>query len=312
MLKRENPLVILGYHGLCEDPAHHLNDFCFLSVEKFKQDLESVQACGWKMIDLSTAIHKLKNRSLEQPSVAITFDDGFRSSLHYAEPLLKKHEAHATVFLPTNLQQRRRPPWFTDIIHAVTNSNRQHFEFYGRRFYLTDDKQKQITSQFIQSFLKELHPKAIRLIVGKLYADLDVDLPNHNPEHQLASPEECRQALSRGYFDFGAHSSNHWIHSKLSRNELENEIAESTATLQELLQRKRILYAYPNGRRCDFTSTCIETLKKHNVEAALTTIQGWNRRSTHPYALRRFCVGSETRVDTILRSTLWNVLSYLG
>jgi peptidoglycan/xylan/chitin deacetylase (PgdA/CDA1 family) len=308
-MPRRNPLVILCYHGLTQYPEHHLHDFCFVTPEKFRNDLRCVRKLGWTLASLQEAIVALRRGDLRWPTVVITFDDGFKSVLSLAEPILRGQSAHATIYLPTHFILAQTPLWFTHVIHSIRSTKKSRFNFYGRSFELSDHFYKQDASRRIQNFLRELHPQAIDIVMAQLAQQLDVELSNSNQEHQLMSIDECKRALQSGVFALGAHSAHHYIHSKISQRELRDEISQSQSVIRELYQSAQggvktlsmpFHYAYPNGRRRDISESCFELLMQSGVESAVTTISGWNWDLRAPLSLKRYCVGPQTRIEEIL------------
>lgn len=312
MKKNRNPLVVLCYHGLCDDPDQHLNDFCFMTVERFAQNLDDVANSGWTLIDLSEGLKRLQDGSLSAPSVALTFDDGFAQTLRLAESVLKARSACTTVFIPTELSRQSRTPWFTDVIQLVKSTAVENIQFFGHRLPAATTAEKSAANRIIQETLKELHPKAIQTILKDLSNSLSVKFNFDNSDYRIVNEQECEELLSQGTISFGAHSASHAIHTKLNPVEIEQEIAQSVRHIQRITHTDFCLYAYPNGRKSDFSKACKVLLEKHAVAAAFTTIEGWNCKPNDPYALRRFCVGQRTNVTAILRSPFWKVSSLIS
>src|SRR5258708_33403993 len=59
-------------------------------------------------------------RRLPPRSLLITFDDGFADNRDYALPLLRKHGAPATVFIPSDVIGRNERLWTEDLLWAFT------------------------------------------------------------------------------------------------------------------------------------------------------------------------------------------------
>lgn len=309
MLSNRHPLVILCYHGLTQNSSEHLQDFCFVSADKFSADLKKVADLGWRFLDLDRAVELLRLGKLSAPSVSLTFDDGFAASLALAGPILKEHSAQATVFLPTRLSREELNPWFTQVIELISSTKLEGLDFLGRHIPLGSDSQKASANRKLQSFLKKLHPNAISQMLNNLQLALQVDVISVHRERRLANVGECLAARSSGVFSFGAHSANHSIHSKLTLFELKKEIAESVGFLRDVFGAGALHYAYPNGQSGDFGRRCATLLREYAVDSAVTTIAGWNRHCSEPYALRRFCVGPQTDVGELLSSRKWNLVS---
>ena len=91
------PIPVLMYHGLAADPGH---DVWTVSTEEFRRQVADLKAAGYRTIlpaDLEKR-HRWKLRFVRKP-ILITFDDGLRSVLTEAEPILREAGFRATSYL---------------------------------------------------------------------------------------------------------------------------------------------------------------------------------------------------------------------
>lgn len=310
MTRFGKPLIILAYHGLVQDTRDVLNDFCFVTPQKLQSDLTLIRSHGWDLVNLSQALGALKQEGLGKPSVAITFDDGLKSVIELGAPVFQCHTLAPTIFLPSELSEQQKPLWYTRVIKALRDTPQPAFTFLGRRFCLTTDNERSQANVVIQNALRALHPKAVDALVEKLSCAL---MPANSGMHSfpLLTPVECRQAVEAGHATFGAHSATHAIHSHLNEAELTQEISSSVAAVARIEPSANKIYAFPNGRRRDFSARCFSILQRHGVSFALSTIAGWNTARTNPFALKRFCVGPKTDLKPLLESLRWRLTGWV-
>jgi peptidoglycan/xylan/chitin deacetylase (PgdA/CDA1 family) len=96
-------------------------------------------------------------------------------------------------------------------------------------------------------------------------------------------------ALHRAGMAIGAHTVSHPILSAISNAEARAEIADGRARLQDIIQAKVTLFAYPNGKPGrDFEERHAAMLRSQGFEAAVTTAWGAARVGTDPLYLPRF------------------------
>lgn len=90
--------AVLTYHaiGECDDDRYGL----FVSRAEFEAQLAFLERFA-RVVDLATLVSGRVPRG-PRPVVAITFDDGYRSVLEHAAPLLARHRFPATMFVPTS------------------------------------------------------------------------------------------------------------------------------------------------------------------------------------------------------------------
>jgi len=90
--------LILCYHSVDDDP-------CLLSIDTptFEIQMNLLKSQGYQSVSLGQMVDHLEGRSpLPARSVCITFDDGYKSVLEKAFPILKRCGFGASVFLPTD------------------------------------------------------------------------------------------------------------------------------------------------------------------------------------------------------------------
>lgn len=102
-------VLILAYHAVSPAWPAPLS----VSVERFAAQIRLLAKCGYRGITVSDAVH----RPPRGRSVAVTFDDAYRSVLDHAFPLLQRIGFPATVFVPTNFPDQDGPMTWPGIDH---------------------------------------------------------------------------------------------------------------------------------------------------------------------------------------------------
>jgi len=93
--------------------------------------------------------------------------------------------------------------------------------------------------------------------------------------------------MAEAGIDFGAHTVNHPILTRVPPRTAREEIAGSKRELEEILGREVTGFCYPNGQPGDFDGV-IEGMVRHvGFRYACSTIDGVNDAATDPYALKR-------------------------
>ena len=83
---------------------------------------------------------------------------------------------------------------------------------------------------------------------------------------------------------FGSHSKTHPFLSRLSWNELTDEIRGSKIMLEERLKNPVDFFCYPNG---DYDNRVLETVAAAGYKGAVTTKRGLIHRNDRPFEMRR-------------------------
>ena len=87
---------VIMYHHILKDPSRW-GDY-IISPDEFEEDLRYLSAAGYTSISMTQLINYVKyGGPLPEKPVILSFDDGHRSFLTYALPLLKKYGQQAVV-----------------------------------------------------------------------------------------------------------------------------------------------------------------------------------------------------------------------
>ncbi len=176
----------------------------------------------------------------KQPGIVLSFDDGHRSILTNAMPIMQKYGYTPTCFITTDFMQGAAIPWW-DAIYADQTENQQ----------TVIDQVK--TNPDVES--------AIRM----KYADTHLN-------HDYLNQKEIRQLVEQGC-EIGFHAKTHRRLSALSTLQLQEEF-EGIHELEIALGRPITAMAYPFGRPQDINSRVFEWCEKFNIAQGFTTVAG--------------------------------------
>ncbi len=101
MCRGSNKTIILTYHRIISDESKRSSQI--LSKKNFEEHVRYLVK-NYKIISLAEfAKCVTSKKNPPENSVVITFDDGYKDNFTNAYPVLKKYNAHATIFLITGL-----------------------------------------------------------------------------------------------------------------------------------------------------------------------------------------------------------------
>src|SRR6267378_3406757 len=101
---RSSRIPILMYHSVSEhsSPERHPYFDTTTSPRVFAEQMRALRENGYRTLRLHEAVKYFESGDqLPEPSVVLTFDDGFRDFSTGAFPILHRYGFTATVFLPT-------------------------------------------------------------------------------------------------------------------------------------------------------------------------------------------------------------------
>ncbi|MDM8514648.1 polysaccharide deacetylase family protein [Desulfobacterales bacterium HSG16] len=298
---QKNRLQIIAYHGVClpEDIRFPWVSPAFATTFAFDLQMSFIKR-HMTPLSLKNAVAMMKKgRKLPERAVAITFDDGYANNLVYAEPILKKYEIPATIFLATD---------------SIDNGTLFHFDrinclkYWSESGLVSDEADKKKLADLPDYKNVSIYNVEAELsrLWGKFSHMLDDD------QKRLLSPMSWQMAKKSGHFiDYGAHTCGHAILSRISEADRKKEIENSVGKIREILEYDDILFSYPNGEKEDFGRFDQEILKRAGVLAAVTVIRGSNPLNSNLYALRRRMVSLGHTIE-VFEAELGHIRDLIG
>jgi peptidoglycan/xylan/chitin deacetylase (PgdA/CDA1 family) len=240
--------------------------------------------------------HLQTKRVLPKKAIAITFDDGHADTFLNAFPVLNKYQVPATVYLATGAIDRQEPIWTELVDEMICRAGQPllSFQCAGEKFSysLKSMSEKLEAAKAIKTTMKGLDDSKRVDILDKLRGlTLYEEKETGNPV--MITWEQARLMCANG-FEFGAHTVNHPILSRISGEQARAEIADSKARIEEMLGARVRHFAYPNGEVADFNESHKRMLVEAGFDTACTTSYGVNSNQDDRFALSRVYVTNES------------------
>lgn len=135
------------------------------------------------------------------------------------------------------------------------------------------------------------------------------------PTGRLLNAAELREMQAYG-MEIGSHTVSHVRLTEVNDTRLSKELADSKATLEDLLGNSVGSFAYPYGV---WDQRCATAVKLAGYSAACTTRTGWALRDSDPYRLRRLTILNSDTLNSLARKLYlgsndasWNAMARLG
>lgn len=97
VIKTRNNLPILMYHQVGDGP-----NSLFVRDQEFYDQMKYLYDNHYVVVSLAQAVEMLKNKSIPEKTVALTFDDGYQTFYGKVWPILQQYGFNATVFVITD------------------------------------------------------------------------------------------------------------------------------------------------------------------------------------------------------------------
>jgi len=282
-----NKIIILWYHGICDDAFRLLSGYDERHIQKsnFRDQLSFLKRKGYIFLTMSELLDVLNNKKKIEKMVVLTFDDGYRNVVANAYPIMKEFNAKGCFYLVSGLIDSNELLWTDYVETFIRNSIRGKFEFIFKEkkiYYTLDDKKSyEGTMRDIKQKLRTL-PDEERINHLKQFNDTEVT--DFSEEFVLAKWKEI-QSLDRGILEVGSHTKNHPTLINLSSSEeSEEEIKSSKVEIEKMIGYKINHFCYPAGK---YNEDIIKTVKECGYKSAVTIMHGFNDESTDLYHLKR-------------------------
>lgn len=296
--RNRHRLLVLAYHGLRDAPAPLGTSWSLLPVEQFEPQLRYLRD-HYQIRLIDEAIADLLGAGLREPTACITFDDGYRSNYRLGLPLLQQYGAPATVYLATGFIATERLIWTIELDLAFQQTTRTVIDLRPIGLSIDqigDAEQRARSARRVIARLKPLAPAPRCEALVHVRNELEVGAPVHGGAYSFMDWSDVAAMDGSGFISFGGHTVNHEIVANLDDTTLEAEIAGSVRTVRERVRSVSASFAYPNGAAGEFDSRAAAVLQRARCAAAVTTIEGLSDRTTDPFAIRRFNVGSDMQL----------------
>jgi peptidoglycan/xylan/chitin deacetylase (PgdA/CDA1 family) len=245
--KFESP-VVLCYHSL-RSTGRPSDDVCFRGLHVAVQDFEShcrLLRDTCHPINLDQWKASLNGgQPLPPRPILMTFDDGYRTFLTLAQPILQEYGIPAVLFVCSEPVEKQELLWYDAAARSFGEAKVESLADlpYG-----------------------EWHETCTKL---------PKSIANHDP-HAPLTVQEIKALAAMPGIEIGGHTVSHARLAKASRNEQFQEVLRNKRSLEEWIGRTVRSFAYPNGLPGkDYNSDSVSVVKEAGYELAFTTAQGY-------------------------------------
>jgi peptidoglycan/xylan/chitin deacetylase (PgdA/CDA1 family) len=292
-----NKVAVLMYHGVTDK---EINCWTQLPLEKFKRQMKFIgQYYHPISLEIGVDILKIKKAEIKYPMI-VTFDDGFKNNRTIAYPILKKYQIPATIFLTTSFVDKTGPYggllWTDYILMLLRNSKTPEFELADiglGKIDLSSMEKRHLAKERICGKLKKIGSDEKNAAIKAISEKLDWGISEHDYAiFEGLNWDDINTLAKEGLIDFGAHTINHEILSRLEKDKAILEIKGSKDAIEKRIGKKVATFAYPNGTRADFTHET-KAIAQEYFDCALTTIEGLNQTGCNLYEIKRINIGKD-------------------
>ena len=284
-------LYILCYHGFQIHDECKFRPQLFISASTFERRLQYLKKNDFHVLDLGVALEKLRSDSLPERAVVITIDDGFKSTLLEASPLLRTYALPATVYITTYYVDKQLPVFRLAVQYAFWKAAHKVLDFSKLALLYADaggngHDHAEMAMQAIIAHGEALTSEIDRQnLLTRLEWALGVDLGVMREKFLLSLLSAAEiQALHTSGMDIQLHTHRHRFPTT-SREIACREIDENRTRLRDITGVTPRHFCYPSGV---YDPSQWAWLQEMEVASATTCDSGINARETSSYGLMRF------------------------
>lgn len=304
-----NKIVIVQYHGICEDTFTLLQGYDERHIPQsvFRKQLNYLKKWGYKFATISEVVDILKgDKKIPEEIITLTFDDGFKNVIEKAYPIMKEYNAKGCIYIVSSLIGTNNLLWTDYVETVVRNSPQGIFNFNLKDEILS---YKLDTKESYQSAMRDIKNKLRsvsnqdRILSLRQFDNRELDeIPK---EFCFLSWEQLR-SLDKDIFEIGSHSKTHPNLDRLEDGELGEEIEGSKKDIERETNNTILHFNYPAGA---FNERVVDSVKECGYLSAVSTTQGFNDQNTNMFKLRRIGVN---RNFTIFKANISGFSLFLG
>ncbi len=245
-------ITILTYHGIVNDIIDVKLQRNFHKIKEFEAQISFLKRKKFKFLNATEFVYYIENpdKVKKQRMVFVTFDDGYKNNLKAIE-VLKKYQVSATFFISTACIGSDISIWTVNLSLLLLKGKLTSLKFQEIDYsLLTSDLRLQVFNK-IRNILKKVNSE----LRNKLYESILRQYPRNELQNLISANNYFEmlnwneiQAIQSENIQFHSHGHFHEIHNGLQTQEtLFNEIVHSKHIIEEKLNQKVFLFAFPNG-----------------------------------------------------------------
>ena len=243
---------------------------------------------GVEFVTLAEARARLLAGRSERRFVCLTFDDGYRDNVAYAQPILTRHKVPWTLFVATRFADHTGEMWWLALERAIASSDQISFDL-GQGVELYDcrsDAAKVRCHQALYWRLRALDEVQLLAGVRDLAVRYGIDMRSFARDLCMGW-DELKRLAADPLVTIGAHTVSHPRLAKLPEAEAETEMRRSWEIIGEKLGRMPTSFAYPIGDPTSAGEREFALARKIGFDTAVTTRPGVLGPGADPLCLPR-------------------------
>lgn len=240
--------MILMFHRFTNAPEKRVDASGVISGASFDRLLGYIRKKGPEIVALRDVPHAIAEG---RRFICLTIDDGYRDNMEIALPVLRRHNAPVSIFVPSAILDRTIDAWWLQVEEIARQYDNPCAAY--ENIMMEISKKPEVLTQLRESFT--------------------VSQSELNDRYFMSASEV--RALDRDpLVEIGGHTITHPKLKNLDDDEAEREISQNKKDLENLLGRAVETFAYPFGDAPACGAREYALARKAGYKIAVTTREG--------------------------------------
>lgn len=270
--------AVVTYHHIHDPDARYPYDpdTADATPDQFRRQMLILKR-NFSVIGLDHLARGLDGGALPPNPCVITFDDGYRSNLTVALPILRDLDLTATFFIATCYATERRLYWWDRIAYLVTNATRREIALeYPAKLAVPVADRAAARAALVKLVKNTRELDLERFLVGVAAGagvPWDRALERKLADEMLMTWDEIRGLAAAG-MQIESHSHGHRVLETMTPAALAEDLAQTRVELARELKRPSTAIAYPVGRSIARHPEVRAAVAKAGFELGFTNASG--------------------------------------
>lgn len=229
---------------------------------------------------------------VREPSVVVTFDDGYADNFTAALPIMEDSELPATFFITSGAIDSDEEFWWDELERLILGAGSRpaccvlRDGGLERAWETATAAQRLVLYRELHPILRDLTPSRREgwLSLLREWAGLG---RTGRSTHRALSLEQLQRLASSKWAAVGAHTVTHPRLSSLTAEEQRREILQSRERLETLVGKPITSFSYPFGGRGDYDEATLRICRKAGFRRVAANFPGQAHRWSDPLQIPR-------------------------
>ena len=262
-----------------------------------EQVVRYLKRCELDLVSLDEMHRRLTEGDFRRRFVCITIDDGYRDTLNWAYPIMRRHAVPFGLYIPTSFPDRLGELWWLALEAVVARNKHVSFLVDGREhsFDCATIAEKRHLYSELYGWVRSLKTEEeLRRVVRELCARYQVDIAQFC-EQLCMGWNELSKLAADPLITIAAHTVNHVMLAKVPERSARSEMDMSRSVIEASLGTRPQHLSYPVGDRTSAGPREFKIAAELGFKTAVTTRPGvlFASHRQHLTALPRISLNGE-------------------